>query len=353
MKKPDLADFKQKIGEKSSALIVLKNSRGMEVLLCNYGARIVSIFVPDKEGKSTDVVLGFDTIADYLRADERYFGVTVGRYANRIAHGRFQLNGTEYTLAQNNGQNCLHGGAAGFQDQVWDRRINNPDKAAFYYVSPDGEGGFPGTLRVCVEYELTDSNELVIHYEAKSDRDTIVNLTNHAYFNLNGEGNGLVDGHEVYIAAQYYLPMNEHQIPTGELAEVSGTAFDFLKEKPLGKDWASADGQIRLVDGYDHCFVLDDGATSAEKVAARATSPSSGICLEVLTTEPGIQLYTGNALTGKDVGKSGQAYISHSAFCLETQHFPDSPNQAKFPVTFLPAGKEFISKTIYRFSVIK
>ncbi|WP_028296448.1 aldose epimerase family protein [Olivibacter sitiensis] len=352
MKEPNLSDFKQRFGEKSSALIILKNSRGVVLSLCNYGARIVSLSVPDKDGKSTDVVLGFNHIQDYLQASERYFGVTVGRYANRIAKGSFRLGEREYRLDKNNGDNCLHGGREAFQDKIWDRQVNNPNRVAFYYVSSDMEGGFPGTLRVCVEFELTDSNEIIITYQARSNKDTVINLTNHAYFNLNGEGNGLVDEHIAYLAASRYLPVDEHQIPTGDILNVAGSAFDFLKEKALGKDWSSEE-QVNRVGGYDHCFVLDERVNSAEQVAARVTSPDSGICLEVLTTEPGIQLYTGNSLDGKDVGKSGKAYVKHSAFCLETQHFPDSPHHAQFPSTFLPAGKEFVSKTIYRFSVIK
>lgn len=349
MNRPNLSDFKQKIGAKSSALAVLKNKKGMELALCNYGARIVTVLVPDKMGNLRDVALGFNHIQDYIKATERYFGVTVGRFANRISQGRFSLHGQEYLLDKNNGPNSLHGGAEGFQDKVWDSKIH-PNQATFYYVSPDGEGGYPGELHVCVQYELTEDNEIVINYSAKADKDTVLNLTNHAYFNLDGEGSGDIWAHETYIAADHYLEVDNDQVPTGKSLPTVGTAFDFNVEKALGHFLQTKDKEL---GGYDHCYVLKKEVAAATNVAARVRSPQSGICLEVLTTEPGVQLYTGNNLIGDDIGKTGKAYGPYSAFCLETQHFPDSPNQLSFPSTLLPADKPFASKTIYKFSVTK
>ncbi|MGK9117233.1 aldose epimerase family protein [Olivibacter jilunii] len=353
-KLPLLKDFKTKGGDKSSALIILKNNRGMQVALTNYGARIVSMIVPDKTGSSVDVVLGFNNILDYLHADELYHGATIGRYANRISNGTFELGGIPYKIEPNNGPNALHGGKNGFHTKIWDRRINNPNQVTFYYTSPDGEEGFPGTLTVSVDYLLTDENELQINYRANSDKDTIINLTNHAYFNLDGEGSGSIVDHIVEIAAETFLPINEVQIPLGELRPVSDSAFDFRKPKRISSGISSDDEQIQKGGGgYDHTFVLNEANKDGKKVAASAFSEKSGIMLEVLTTEPGIQFYTGNALTGKDKGKSGNHYAKQHAFCFETQHFPDAPNQAQFPSPILKAKQPFRSQTIYRFHVQK
>lgn len=353
-KLPLLKDFKTKGGEKSTALIILKNNRGMQVALTNYGARIVSLIVPDKKGNLVDVVLGFSNINGYLEADELYHGATIGRYANRISNGTFELNGLQYTIQANNGPNALHGGKNGFHSKIWDRRLNNPNQVTFYYTSPDGEEGFPGKLTVSVDYLLTDSNELIINYRANSDKDTIINLTNHAYFNLNGEGAGSIVDHIIEIAANEFLPINDVQIPLGEQRPVNNTLFDFRKAKRLSADITKEDEQLKSGgDGYDHTFVLSKTTISKGEVAASAYSEESGIKLEVLTTEPGIQFYTGNALTGKDRGKSGQAYAKQHAFCFETQHFPDAPNQTQFPSPILRAEQSFQSQTIYRFQVQK
>lgn len=351
---PKARNFEHQISGKNTHLITLENSRGMAVALSDYGARIVSLVVPDKHGNPTDVVLGFDSIKGYLAADEQYHGVTVGRFANRIANGRFTIDGETFYIEPNNGANALHGGANGFHSRIWDRRIVYKEKADFYYVAADGEEGFPGKLSVMVKYRLTDNNELIISYRAQTDKPTVINLTNHAYFNLNGEGNGDIHNHILQIQAANYLPVDEHQIPTGVPAPVENTPFDFRTPKLIGQDIMQPDDQlIKGNGGYDHNYILDTEALAKKRPVATVRSPVTGINLEVLTTEPGLQFYTGNFLTGKDKGKRGNPYEKHGAFCLETQHFPDSPNQLDFPTTLLLPGHVFESQTIYRFSVVK
>jgi len=351
---PVLNNFKKKQKNKSTALIILKNNRGMQVALTNYGARIVSIIVPDKNGISTDVVLGFNSIDEYFAADEIYHGATIGRYGNRISHGRFTLNGTAYTIEPNNGRNALHGGKNGFHHQIWDRRINNPNQVTFYYVSPDGEEGFPGALNTSVSYLLTDNNEVEIRYQATTDKDTIVNLTNHAYFNLDGEGKGDILDHVITLKSHHYVPIDDQQIPTGEISTVTGTPFDFNQPKVISKDIHKKDTQLENGGGgYDHTFVIIPSLCDGKHAIATAYSNKSGIKLEVLTTEPGVQFYTGNALTGKDIGKTGTHYFKQHAFCFETQHFPDSPNHPNFPTTHLKANETYKSQTTYRFNVVK
>jgi len=350
---PTLAHFKKTFPKGSSALIILKNSRGMHIAFTNYGARIVSIIVPDKDGRPKDIVQGFNHIDDYLNADEIYHGATIGRFANRIKDGRFEIHHIPYRIQPNNGPNALHGGKGGFHQQLWDRRINNPNQVTFYYNSPDGEEGFPGTLKTAVSYLLTEENELKIRYRASTDKDTVINLTNHAYFNLNGEGEGNILDHEVLIHAHSFIPINANQIPEGKIRTVKHTPFDFTSTKQIGKDLNVADTQLTNGGGYDHCFVLDRERCNARTVVASAYSKKSGIKLELLTTEPGVQFYTGNALTGKDIGKTGKAYGKQSAFCFETQHFPDSPNRPTFPSTMLKVGQSYQSETIYRFKVLK
>lgn len=349
---PEKQNFEKMINEKKSHLIILKNRRGMEVALSDYGARVVSILVPDKNGKPVDVVLGFNTIDDYLQAVENYYGVTVGRYANRIANGRFTLLGKEYYIKPNNGPNALHGGEESFNKRVWDRRVNNFEKAEFYLVSPDGDNGFPGNLTISVAYSITEKNELIIQYRAETDAPTVLSLTNHTFFNLNGEGEEGINNHEFLVNADSYLPVNEFQIPLGEFKKVEGTAFDFRKLKPVNDVLLSADSQIKSAKGIDHNYVLNtDFSTS--NVATKVLSPRTGIQLEVFTTEPGMQLYTGNSLSGRDIGKQGKPYEQYGAFCLETQKFPDSPNQASFPSCVLQPGEVFTSESRYRFSVKK
>ncbi len=350
---PEGHNFEHWIDNKQTHLIVLENNRGVTVGLSDFGARIVSVIVPDKHGNPTDVVLGFNTIQDYLNADEIYHGVTAGRFANRIANGRFTIDGETFYIQPNDGPNALHGGANGFHTRIWDRRVVYKEKADFYYVSADGEEGFPGRLSVMVKYRLTDDNELIITYRAETDKPTVINLTNHAFFNLNGEGNGDVRNHVLQIHADNYLPVDRHQIPTGTVEPVENTPFDFRTPKPIGQDIDNAHEQLTMGNGYDHNYILNPDVVATGRSAASAVSPLTGIRVDVLTAEPGIQLYTGNFLTGKDTGKQGQSYTKHSAFCLETQHFPDSPNQTSFPSTLLSPGEVFHSETHYRFSVVK
>lgn len=353
-KLPEEHRFEHQLSGEQTHLIVLENSRGVAVALSDYGARIVSLIVPDKQGNPTDVVLGFDSIQGYLAAQEPFHGVTVGRFANRIANGRFTIDGKSFAIQPNNGPNALHGGSGGFHSKVWDRRVVYKEKADFYYVSPDGEEGFPGKLSVMVKYRLTDENELVITYRAETDKPTVINLTNHAFFNLNGEGNGDVLSHILEIHADRYLPVDNNQIPTGIAESVDGTPFDFRVPKPIGQDIKLANDQLTKGNiGYDHNYVLTPISASEPALAAAIQSPLTGIRLEVLTTEPGLQLYTGNFLNGSDTGRSGNPYEKYGAFCLETQHFPDAPNQPDFPSTLLLPGQVFHSETRLRFSVVK
>ncbi|TDS14095.1 aldose epimerase family protein [Sphingobacterium paludis] len=349
-KLPDLAAFEYKIEQKNTHLVVLKNRSGMQVAFTDYGARIVSILVPDKFGDLRDVVLGFNSIQEYINADEQYHGATIGRYANRIANGEFSIGGQNYILEQNNGSNCLHGGPTGFHTKVWDRQVSFTNKIDFYYVSEDGEEGFPGNLKVCVSYELTEDNEIMISYKAETDEETVINLTNHAYFNLDGEGHSDILQHWVTIPSDHFIPIDENQIPEGIEAPVDDTAFDFRTPKQVFADIDRQEKQLVHGSGYDHSFV---NTQPFSLPAASAHASSSGIKLDVFTTEPAVQFYTGNFLTGNDTGKSGGTYFSRSAFCFETQHYPDSPNQPSFPSTRLAAGEVFESKTIYRFSIQK
>ncbi|WP_353185518.1 aldose epimerase family protein [Parapedobacter lycopersici] len=346
---PNAVDFDTRIAGKNTHLLILKNDRGVTVALSDFGARIVSLLVPDRQGLLTDVVLGFPTIRGYTDAAEQYHGATIGRFANRIAGGKFTLDGQTHTIEPNHGPNALHGGENGFHRQVWDRRVNYLQQADFYYVSASGEAGFPGKLAVRVKYRLTDNNELIISYRAETTEPTVINLTNHAYFNLNGEGNGDVLGHLARINADHYLPVDQAQIPTGAVASVANTPFDFRKAKTIGRDIGQPHDQLTPHGGYDHTYVLNTGPGPSASIV----SPDTGICLEVFTNEPGLQFYTGNALDGADFGKQGKPYKQYGAFCLEAQHFPDSPNQPKFPSTQLLPGETFQSETTYRFSVMK
>lgn len=343
-------DFEHQIDGKNTHLITLRNRSGMQVAFTDYGARIVSILVPDSKGDLRDVCLGFNNIHDYLKADEQYHGATIGRYANRIAKGQFSLADENFTLAQNERSNCLHGGPKGFHNQVWDRQVSFKKLVNFYYTSPDGEEGFPGNLQVNICYELTEENEIIICYKAKTDKKTVINLTNHAYFNLNGEGSGDILSHDMQSPATHYLPIDELSVPLGTEAAVAGTAFDFREAKKLGQDISNDAEQLVIGKGYDHAYV---NAQPYSQPAARVHSASSGISLEVYTTEPSFQLYTGNHLSGKDLGKSGKAYAANSGFCIETQHYPDSPNQPNFPSVVLAPGDTFESHTIYKFNVQK
>lgn len=344
--------FKKEIAGKQTKLIILTNDKGVEACLINYGATLVSLMVPNKQQEFDDIVTGFDDIDKYLNAHEIYFGSTIGRYANRIANGKLTINDTTYQLAQNNGQNHLHGGVNAFNKVIWDITEETPQRVVFSYLSPHLEENYPGNLKVEVCYELTDENELIISYQATTDRTTVVNLSHHSFFNLSGNFSNTIDQHLLQVDAEAFTPVDQQLIPTGELALVSGTPFDFRSIKRVGKGLLDTTNlQIRLGKGYDHNFVL----TKAEKkddglhFAAKVKEMSSGRIMEVWTNEPGIQFYTGNFLNGKDIGKNNDRYHFRTAFCLETQHFPDSPNQEGFPPTLLNPGEKYHSVCKYTF----
>ncbi len=336
---------------KTADLYTLKNKNGMQVSITNFGATVVSIMAPDKTGKMADVALGYDDLAGY-ELNKNYLGVLVGRYGNRIAHGKFSIDGTEYTLAKNNGDNSLHGGIKGFNKAMWEAKdVSKGGEAAveMKYVSKDGEEGYPGNLSVTVVYTLTNKNELKIDYSATTDKKTVVNLTNHTYFNLAGQGNGDILKHELMINADTFTPVDSGLIPTGELKKVEGTPFDFRKATAIGARVDANDEQIRLGGGYDHNFVLNRQKATGLSLAARVSDPASGRTMEVWTTEPGVQFYTGNFLDGSFKGKGGIAYQKRTALCLETQHFPDSPNHPSFPTTLVKPGEKYHTTTVYKF----
>lgn len=334
----------------------LTNAHGMRVRVLDHGCTIVSIEVPDRTGRFADVALGLAQPEAY-RARHPYFGCVVGRFGNRIAGGRFELMGKTYELARNNapgGRPChLHGGVEGFDQKSWSAELATTaagQELRFHRTSPDGEEGFPGNLEVSVLYRLTHSNGLEIEYSATTDAPTHVNLTNHSYFNLRGEGDGDICGHELTLHASHFLPTDAGQIPTGELRAVAGTPFDFRSPRVIGERIDAPDEQVLNGGGYDHNWVLDAGGGSLA-LAAEVYEPESGRVMRVLTTEPGVQLYTGNVLDGSFVGKSGRAYQRRTGLCLETQHFPDAPNRPEFPSTVLEPGQTYRSKTVYEFSV--
>ncbi|WP_425144935.1 aldose epimerase family protein [Deinococcus sp.] len=332
-------------------LYTLHNGRGLSVQLSDYGARIVRVRTPDRSGHLGDVTLGHDSLAPYLdRAQAPYFGAVVGRFANRVAAGHFRLDGREYRLGLNDGPNALHGGASGFDARLWTARLDG-GALELSLISADGDEGYPGRLEVRVRYSLSAADELSIEYRASSDAPTHLNLTNHAYWNLQGGGAGDVLGHELSIAADAYTPVDATLIPTGELAAVDGTPFDFRAAHPIGERIGSSDPQLRRAGGYDHNFVLSGGVTAQPRHVATLYDPASGRQMEVQTTEPGLQFYSGNFLDGSIVGRGGSMYRRNSALCLETQHFPDSPNRPEFPGTVLRPGEIFASRTVYRFSV--
>lgn len=346
--KTDSLKYVTTIDGKNVKLFTLKNKNGASVSITNYGGRIVSLFVPDQHDKLTDVVLGYDSIGAYRKKGEPFFGALIGRYGNRIGKGKFTLEGKAYSLQLNDGVNTLHGGTDGFFSKVWDAKQLDSQKLELTYISKDGEAGYPGKLDVKVTYTFTDDNALQIDYLATTDKATVVNLTNHAYFNLSGEGNKTILDHELTIAANAYTPVDSTLIPTGKIQPVAGTAFDFNKAKTIGKSIDENDEQLKFGKGYDHNFALNkyDGKTPV----ATVKSPLTGIILEVYTTEPGLQFYSGNFLTGADKdGKGGKSYPHRSAFCLETQHFPDAPNHANFATTVLKPGETYKTSTTYKF----
>ncbi|GHT72677.1 aldose 1-epimerase [Bacteroidia bacterium] len=343
-------DFEAIVDGKRTELFVLKNKNGLEMAVTNYGAKIVSLYVPDKTGKLVDVVLGKSSIQDYLNNQEPYFGAVCGRTANRIANGKFTLDGVEYHLAINNGPNSLHGGLKGFNAVVWDAKQLNEQTLQLTYLSKDGEEGFPGNLQVTVVYQLTDDNAVDITYHATTDKATVINLTNHSYFNLSGEGDSYIGDHELQIHADTFLPTSEVAIPYGQPEKVENTPFDFRTPHTIGERIEVQDTQLIFGNGYDHNFIINQAGQELIW-AATAISPKTGIMMETYTTEPGVQLYTGNYLDGSFVGKNGHHYPKRSAFCLETQHYPDSIHQPEYPSVVLRPGETFNSRTSYRFSI--
>lgn len=344
------SDFQVRHDGKQVDLYTLENEQGMKVRITNYGGKIVSLLVPDREGRPGDVVLGYETAREYIDGIAS-LGATMGRYANRIAHAQFTLGDSTYSLDKNNGEHSIHGGTEGFRHQVWDARQVDGQTLELSYFSEDGEGGYPGNLEVTVVYTVTNNNELKLEYSASTDKPTILNMTNHAFFNLAGEGSGDILDHELFVDADRYTPVDSTAIPTGELREVEGTPFDFTEMTPIGARIDADNRQLEYVGGYDHNFVLNKERGELA-LAARLSEPTTGRVMEVFTTEPGLQVYTANSLTGEgnQVGKGGHAYGPRSAVCLETQHFPDSPHYPHFPSTRITPEEGYESTTIYKFS---
>lgn len=345
----DPSKFETTVDGKAVKLYVLKNKAGMEVCATNYGGRIVSVMVPDRNNQWRDVVLGHDSIADYIHIDGN-FGALIGRYGNRINQGRFTLDGVEYQLPQNNYGHCLHGGPKGFHHSVWNATQPNDTTLELTLHSPDSEAGFPGNLDVKVVYTLTSDNALCLQYTATTDKPTVVNLTNHSYFNLSGNAANDVLNDSVQFDADAFTPIDSTFMTWGEIRPVEGTPFDFRAGKTVGQDIEADDEQLKNGLGYDHNMVLNTGG-DLSKVACRISDPTNGIVLRVYTTEPGIQFYTGNFLDGKVKGKGGIAYPRRGAICVETQHYPDSPNQPNYPSVVLRPGETYSSTCIYKFSV--
>jgi aldose 1-epimerase len=345
---PDKESFAKTIDGKLVSLFRLKNSAGTELCITNYGCRIVSLVVGDKNGDPTDVVMGFDSIDGYLNTTEVYHGATIGRYSNRIARGNFHLKEKEYHLAINNPPNHLHGGPLGFHTKVWNVEQLDEDSVALSCLSADGEEGYPGNLKIKVRFSLSVQNEVVINYEAATDQSTILNVTNHAYFNLNGLGSGTILNHVLEINADQYTPVDETLIPYGNLEPVWQTPFDFTSPVTIGKRINDDHIQLRYGNGYDHNYVLNKKGLEPN-LAARVVADKTGIVMEVFTDQPGMQFYTGNFMSGENITKGHVPDHFRTAFCLETQHFPDSPHHFNFPSTVLNPGEEFRSTTIYKF----
>lgn len=344
--------FKKEVDGKENNLYVMKNTNGTEVCVMNYGARIVSVLVPDKEGNMKDVVLGFDNIDGYLN-NKTDFGASIGRYGNRIAKGKFKLEGTDYQLTLNNGENSLHGGTTGYQYQMFDIAQIDSTTLECKLLSKDGDNGYPGNLNVKVTYKLTNDNAIDISYEAETDKTTIVNLTNHSYFNLSGEPNNSILDHILFLDCDNYTPVNDVMIPTGKIEKVKDTPMDFTTATAIGKridDTAFV--QLKLAGGYDHNWIFNKPG-DVSNLACKVLCPSTGITLEVYTIEPGVQFYSGNFLDGSITGKKGIVYNKRAGLCLETQHYPDSPNRPNFPSTVLKPGEKYTSQCIYKFGVEK
>jgi aldose 1-epimerase len=350
---PGKKNFETTIDGKPTDLYVLKNHNGMQAAITNYGGRLVSLVVPDKNGKMTDVVVGFKSVEDYQKSTEPYFGATIGRFGNRIAKGKFSLNGKQYQLSINNGVNTLHGGKKGFQDVVWDADQLNDSTLQLTYLSKDMEEGFPGNLNVKVTYSLTADNGFKAQYEATTDKTTVVNLTNHAFFNLNGEGSGTILNHTVQIYADKYNPIDSGWIPLGPIATVKGTPFDFTTPTTIGARIGEDNIQLKNGKGYDHNFVLNETKVNGLNHAATVTGDKSGIVMDVYTEEPGLQFYSGNFMLGKNTFSDGSKDDFRTAFAMETQHFPDSPNEPSYPSTVLKPGQVYKTFSIYDFSTVK
>ena len=346
------ATFKTELNGKAVELFTLNNTNGTTLQITNYGGRIINLWTPDKNGDFEDIVVGYETLAEYLKSNEIYYGTLIGRYGNRIAKGKFTLNDSVYSLATNNDANHLHGGVNGFNNVVWDARKINDQKLDLTYLSHDGEEGYPGNLNVKVIYTLTDDDELKTEYWATTDKPTPINLTQHSFFNLKGAGNGDVNEHIMQIFADAYTPVDAGLIPTGEIAPVSGTPFDFRTPIAIGARVNNDSEQLKFGGGYDHNWVLNKAETGLN-YAAKVIEPESGRTLEVFTNEPAMQFYGGNFMDGSDSGKGGKVFDYRGALCLETQHYPDSPNQPSFPSTILNPGEEYYSICIYKFGVEK
>tara|TARA_S200000501_G_scaffold286890_1_gene271380 strand:+ start:144 stop:1280 length:1137 start_codon:yes stop_codon:yes gene_type:complete len=345
-------DFQKTIDGKVTNLYLLKNDQ-IKVYITNYGGRIVSLLTPDRSGQIGDVVLGFKSIDDYLSANGPYHGALIGRVGNRIAKGKFKLGSETYSLPINNNENHLHGGPEGFNNQVWEVKAADDSSITMNYFSSDGEMGYPGNLDVEVMYSLNDENELLITYKATTDKSTPVNLTNHAFFNLAGEANGTINDHLLKLNADHFTPVDKTLIPLGENRSVEGTPFDFRIPKTIGRDLnlQETDLQMEYGGGYDHNFVLNKEKDGEMSLAAYVIDPKSGRRMDIFTEEPGIQFYGGNFMDGSDIGKYGKKFLYRESFALETQHFPDSPNQPSFPNTILNPGEVYQSKSAYKFSV--
>ncbi len=338
---------------KNIDLFTLKNSNRLETKITNFGGKVVTLMVPDHDGNFADIVLGYETIQEYIPGN-KYFGALIGRYGNRIANGKFSFNDEEFTVPQNNNGNALHGGLSGFNDKVWDaEQISTDDGEALVltYLSKDGEEGYPGNLNCKIVYTLTNENELKIDYTATTDKATVINLTHHSFFNLAGAGSGTILDHQLQLNAKYYTPVGEGLIPTGEIISVNGTPMDFTTPHKIGERIDADFDQLKLGGGYDHNWVIDKQTVGEIALAATMVEPKSGRVMKVFTSEPGIQFYAGNFLDGSNNGKDGIAYGYRTAFCLETQHYPDSPNQPNFPTTALNPDETYKHTCIYKFSI--
>lgn len=346
-------DFQKIVDGKQVDLFFLRNANGCEVAVTNYGGSLVAIIVPDREGKMANVIQGHDCIDDCINSPEPFLSTLVGRYGNRICRGKFHLNGKEYNLSINNGPNHLHGGPTGFHARVWDAEQIGNQVLVLRYVSAYYEEGFPGELQMTVRYTWTDDNELIIDYRGTTNKKTIVNMTSHGFFSLQGIANPTPSALDqiVEINADFFVPIDENSIPTGEILRVKGTPFDFTTPKPVGQDIAADDEQIKNGTGYDHCYVLNKSEVGELTFAARVTDPNSGRTMEVYTTEPGVQFYSDNWADGYK-GQHGATFGKHSGLCFEAQHFPDSPNKPHFPSVVLRPGEVYTQKTIYRFDTL-